>query len=190
MNGAPLTPSAGFFRQIEREDSDHLRIQPRHSTGSCRISSHSTSATSAIPAVTRYMSANWSSCRSGTPPARHPLHRQQRDAAILPYKGYSSINYSRFGASSAYNGLQVKVVRRFSNRLTINADYTWSKAIDLDDVRMTKPTSFPDYTQLKQLLCSCGLRSPKRVQLPIGSTIFPQFKGQNKLVQLTAGGWE
>ena len=55
-------------------------------------------------------------------------------AAILPYKGYSSIHYNRFGAKSSYNALQVKVTRRFSNKLTINADYTWSKAIDLDDV--------------------------------------------------------
>ena len=76
-------------------------------------------------------------------------------AAILPYKGYSSINFTRFGAQAAYNGLQVKVLRRFSDRFTINADYTWSKAIDLEDTD-NEANTIPDYTQLHKFYAPAG----------------------------------
>jgi hypothetical protein len=109
-------------------------------------------------------------------------------SAILPYKGYSSIYYNVFGASAAYNALQVKVSRRFSNQLTFNADYTWSKAIDLDDVDNDQ-NQFPDYTQLKKFYAPAGFdrRNVFNFQYVYD---FPQFKGHSKLVQLTAGGWE
>src|SRR3984957_12763529 len=75
--------------------------------------------------------------------------------AILPYKGYSSIHYSRWGASSVYNGLQVKVSRRFSDTLTINADYTWSKVIDLFD-QDNEADVIPDQAQLKKFYAPAG----------------------------------
>jgi hypothetical protein len=108
--------------------------------------------------------------------------------AILPYKGYSSINYNRFGASSSYNGLQVSAVRRFSNRFTMTADYTWSKAIDLDDVDYDANV-FPDYTQLHKFYAPAGYdrRNVFNFQYVYN---FSDFKGHNKFLQLTAGGWE
>jgi len=109
-------------------------------------------------------------------------------AAILPYKGYNTIFFNRFGASSSYNGLQVKVSRRFSDKLTFNADYTWSKAMDLDDVDNDQ-NAFPDYTQLHKFYAPAGFdrRSVFNFQYVYN---LPNFKGSNKLVQLTAGGWE
>lgn len=109
-------------------------------------------------------------------------------AAILPYKGYNSIFYNRFGANSSYNGLQVKVTRRFSDKLTFNADYTWAKAIDLDDVDSDQ-NAFPDYTQLHKFYAPAGFdrRNTFNFQYVYN---FPNFKGSNKFVQLTAGGWE
>jgi len=109
-------------------------------------------------------------------------------AAILPYKGYSSIYYSKFGASSAYNSLQVKVSRRFSDKLTFNADYTWAKAIDLDDVDGDIDV-FPDYTQLKKFYAPAGFDRRSVVNFQYVYNL-PQFKGSNKLIQFTAGGWE
>jgi hypothetical protein len=109
-------------------------------------------------------------------------------SAILPYKGYSSIFYNVFGASAAYNALQVKVSRRFSNQLTFNADYTWSKAIDLDDVDNDQ-NQFPDYTQLKKFYAPAGFDRRNVFNFQYVYDL-PQFKGHNKLVQLTAGGWE
>jgi hypothetical protein len=109
-------------------------------------------------------------------------------AAILPYKGYSSIFYNVFGASSAYNALQVKVSRRFSDKLTFNADYTWAKAIDLDDVDNDQ-NQFPDYTQLKKFYAPAGFDRRNVFNFQYVYNL-PEFKGSNKLVQLTAGGWE
>jgi Carboxypeptidase regulatory-like domain/TonB-dependent Receptor Plug Domain len=109
-------------------------------------------------------------------------------AAILPYKGYTSIFFNRFGASSSYNSLQVKLSRRFSNNLTLNADYTWAKAMDLADVDNDQ-NAFPDYSQLRTFRAPAGFdrRNVFNFQYVYN---FPNFKGANKLVQLTAGGWE
>jgi hypothetical protein len=109
-------------------------------------------------------------------------------AAILPYKGYSSINFSRWGASSAYNALQVKLTRRFSDRFTVNTDYTWSKAIDLFD-QDNQANDIPDYTQLKRFYAPAGFDRRNVFNFQYVYDL-PAFKGESKLVQLTAGGWE
>jgi hypothetical protein len=109
-------------------------------------------------------------------------------AAILPYKGYSSIYFNRFGAQSSYNALQVKVSRRFSDKLTFNADYTWSKAIDLDDVDNDQ-NAFPEYTNLKPFYAPAGFDRRNVFNFQYVYNL-PEFRGHSKLVQLTAGGWE
>jgi Carboxypeptidase regulatory-like domain/TonB-dependent Receptor Plug Domain len=53
--------------------------------------------------------------------------------AIRPFKGYTSITFVEFGASSNYHALQARVSRRFGSSLTFNVNYTWSKAIDETD---------------------------------------------------------
>jgi hypothetical protein len=108
--------------------------------------------------------------------------------AILPYKGYSSIYFNRFGAQSSYNALQVKVTRRFSDKLTFNADYTWSKAIDLDDVDNDQ-NAFPTYDSLKPFYAPAGFDRRNVFNFQYVYNL-PEFKNRNKLVQLTAGGWE
>jgi Carboxypeptidase regulatory-like domain len=108
--------------------------------------------------------------------------------AIMPYKGYSSIIQTDMGASSGYNGLQFKVIRRFSNSLTLNADYTFSKTVDLEDVDGDQNT-IPDYNQLPKFYAPAGYdrRNVFNVQYVYNTPRLTQF---NKLVQETAGGWE
>lgn len=108
--------------------------------------------------------------------------------ALFPYKGYSSLQYARFGASSNYNGLQIHAVRRFSKNFTVNTDYTYSKAIDLDDVDSDQ-NQIPDYSQLNRFYARSGFdrRNVFNAQWVYN---LPLFKGSNKLTQLTAGGWE
>lgn len=53
--------------------------------------------------------------------------------AVRPYKGFTNINYTDYGANSSYNSLQVRASRRFSKSLTMNVNYTWSKALDIVD---------------------------------------------------------
>ena len=64
--------------------------------------------------------------------------------AIRPFKGFVNVNFVEYGASSNYHGLQLRVGRRFSNRLTFNANYTWSKAIDETDGDTTSLPYFID----------------------------------------------
>jgi hypothetical protein len=109
-------------------------------------------------------------------------------SAILPYRGYSSIQFTRFGANSAYNGLQVRVTRRFSDRFTINTDYTWAKAIDLEDTDNGQNV-IPDYTQLKKFYAPAGFDRRNVFNFQYVYNL-PDFRRFNKLVQLTAGGWE
>ena len=109
-------------------------------------------------------------------------------AAILPYKGYSSIYYDRFGAGSSYSALQVRVSRRFSKVLTFAADYSWAHAIDLDDIDYDQSV-FPDYSQLKKFYANAGFDRRNVFNFQYVYNL-PEFRGSNKLVQLTAGGWE
>lgn len=49
------------------------------------------------------------------------------------YAGYGNILWTKYGANSSYNGVQIKALRRFNRGLTMTADYTWSSAYDLAD---------------------------------------------------------
>jgi hypothetical protein len=109
-------------------------------------------------------------------------------AAILPYKGYSSINFTRFGSNSAYNSLQVKLSRRFSQNFTLNTDYTWSKAIDLFD-QDNQANDIPDQAHLHRFYAPAGFDRRNVFNFQYVYNL-PEFRGQSKLVQLTAGGWE
>ncbi len=109
-------------------------------------------------------------------------------AAILPYKGYTSIIQTDMGASSHYNGLQFVLSRRFSNTLTFHADYTWSKAIDLEDVDGDQNT-IPDYSNLKAFYAPAGYDRRNVVNLQYIYDL-PMFRQYNRLLQESIGGWE
>ncbi len=53
--------------------------------------------------------------------------------ALRPYRGFANIDYTDFAANSNYNALQIQLTRRFSDNLTISANYTWSRAMDQAD---------------------------------------------------------
>ncbi len=48
--------------------------------------------------------------------------------ALRPFRGYAAVNFTEFGSTSNYNGLQARVSRRFAKSFTGNFNYTWSKA--------------------------------------------------------------
>jgi hypothetical protein len=108
--------------------------------------------------------------------------------AIVPYRGYSSIIQTDMGASSGYNGLQFKVIRRFSKSLTLNADYTWAKATDLEDVDGDQNT-IPDYASIPKFYAPAGYdrRNVFNLQYVYNA---PSLRGSNKLLQEVAGDWE
>ena len=48
----------------------------------------------------------------------------------LPYKSATGFTYESSNANSVYEGLQVRVIRRFRRGISVNANYTFSKSID------------------------------------------------------------
>ena len=64
---------------------------------------------------------------------------------VVPYRGYSTIEYYKFDGTSNYNSLQTSIQRRFAKGLTVGAVYTFSKALttasgdeDLTDTFLTR----------------------------------------------------
>jgi hypothetical protein len=56
--------------------------------------------------------------------------KTQYNAANLPYPGFNSITLAEDAENSNYNGLQVELRSQLRQDLTIQAAYTWSKAMD------------------------------------------------------------
>ena len=52
------------------------------------------------------------------------------DNFFRPYPGLGSINYQQYNLTANYNGLQVRVTRRFSKGLEFGGAYTYSKSMD------------------------------------------------------------
>jgi len=109
--------------------------------------------------------------------------------SVLPYKGYSNLQYTAYGANSEYNALQIRATRRFSKTLTLGTDYTYAHNRDLAD---------GDYTG--------GIRDRFNVKKDYGPSgwdfrnVFnvnyvydfptPGFAKNNTFARLLLGGWE
>jgi hypothetical protein len=52
------------------------------------------------------------------------------DVFLVPYAGYSSIQYDEFASTSNYHSMQVQVNRRFARGLQFGGTWTWSKSMD------------------------------------------------------------
>src|SRR5262249_10502634 len=52
------------------------------------------------------------------------------DNFLRPYRGFADINLVTWSGSSNYNGLQVQVNRRYTQRFQYGVAYTWSKTFD------------------------------------------------------------
>jgi hypothetical protein len=84
----------------------------------------------AVPYGARFLPENQDpSLGTSTLPGQNAL-----DANFLrPYQGYGNINMRLYDANSNYHGLQTQIDRRFANGLFLNANYTFSKALDTQD---------------------------------------------------------
>ena len=74
-----------------------------------------------------------------TPTARstgRARNHQHQHAPPLSAQLYGGIYESETAANANYNSLQVSFTRRFAHNFSLNANYVWSKAMD---IRMTRP---------------------------------------------------
>jgi hypothetical protein len=53
-----------------------------------------------------------------------------QNQAVLPYPNFGLLEYSQNDGNSSYNGLDFTLERRFTNGLSFNLAWTWSKSID------------------------------------------------------------
>ncbi|HLJ18248.1 MAG TPA: carboxypeptidase regulatory-like domain-containing protein [Bryobacteraceae bacterium] len=64
-------------------------------------------------------------------PLPSPTATKANETARRPYQQYGAVADNMSGANSIYNALQVSLEKRFSRGLSLTANYTWSKSIDM-----------------------------------------------------------
>jgi Carboxypeptidase regulatory-like domain/TonB-dependent Receptor Plug Domain len=114
------------------------------------------------------------------------------------YKGYGNVNFTKYDANSSFNALQLKLIRRFSNSLTLTADYTWSKCMDITDsdtpgadpgvpsANQGGPLTDPFHPHLDWAPCGWDRASVFNVNYVYS---LPQFRSAGFLKYLV-GGWQ
>jgi hypothetical protein len=106
---------------------------------------------------------------------------------IKPYLGYFSVDAVRSIFSSNYNGLQVKVTKKFSGKSFIDANYTWSRDLTNNQNDYSTP---PQNTY--NINADYGRAADDRTDvLSIdGVWEIPWMKEQHGVVGHVVGGWE
>ncbi len=106
--------------------------------------------------------------------------------ALRPYKGYTNVNFTEYGATSNYNALQVRVSRRFAKAFTGNFNYTWSKVFSEVD----NDTTGLGYAYDRRR--EYGLAGFDRAHIVTLDAIYeiPFFNKANAAAKALLGGWQ
>ncbi len=93
---------------------------------------------------------------------------------LYPYPGYTNIQYYNYDANSSYHSMQTMLNKRFSHGLSGGLAWTWSKAMDYDDI---------DTTNLSNLVSpkvwNYGEAGYDRTHILKGSWVYSMPKGSN-----------
>ena len=106
---------------------------------------------------------------------------------IRPYQGYGHIGLVNSISKSSYNGLQVKLTKKFGGKSMIDANYTWSR--NLTNAQNDYST---DVTNIYNINGDYGRAADDRNQILVVDAIYelPWMKDQKGLVGHVVGGWE
>lgn len=105
-----------------------------------------------------------------------------------PVQGIGNVATSESTGNSNYNGLQVSLNRRFTNRLSYQASYTWSHALsDVALTAFTNTTSDPYNYHLDY-----GDSDLDRRHAFVGNAVYvlPTFKSMGRLASSVLGDWQ
>jgi hypothetical protein len=110
--------------------------------------------------------------------------------SLRPYKGYQAINMFLSDAIGSYNGLQTFVTKRRGN-LTVQAGYTWSRAL-ADVGNSITDTESDNIVAITNRHYSYGPSDNNRTHVFTSnySYNFPWFRKQQGFVGYLIGGWE
>lgn len=106
--------------------------------------------------------------------------------AIRPFPGFTSVNFTEFGATSNYNALQTRLSRRFAAHLTANASYTWSKALDEVDA---DNTAIGYYLDRRRDYARAGYDRTHVFNFDYVYEL-PEFVKENGFLKVVANGWQ
>ena len=106
--------------------------------------------------------------------------------AIRPFPGYTNVTYSEFGATSNYNALQTRVSRRFAKKLTANASYVWSRAMDETD---SDGTTIGYYLDRRRDYARAGFDRKHAASIDYVYEL-PGLAKQNGLLKRVVNGWQ
>lgn len=106
--------------------------------------------------------------------------------ALSPYQGFTSVNFTAYGAISSYNGLQARLTRRFARSLTANASYAWSKSMpEVDGGGTGLGYSLDRHRE-------CGPAGYDRTHTLTFDYVYelPQFARSNGFAKAVVNGWQ
>jgi hypothetical protein len=113
---------------------------------------------------------------------------------LRPYLGYGDIQYYNYDANSSYHSLQVTANRRFKHGLQGGLAYTWSKAMDYDDID-TANLSYLESPKVRNY-GEAGfdrthiLKMNWIYEMPGGSRWLPGWRGVSVLAKAVLDGWQ
>ena len=122
----------------------------------------------------------------------NPAGEEDQLRALFPLKGNAALGYQTFAGDSSYNALQVQLVRRFSNNISYQVSYSWSKLLALADLNCCGGGDNTRITDPQNLKYDRGLASFDRTHILSMNAIYklPLLTGRRPLVRHALGGWE
>jgi len=109
----------------------------------------------------------------------------QQDA-IRPFQGFTNINYTDYGANSSYHALQIRASHRLTRNLLINADFTWSKALDEAD---NDSDQIAYYLNRHREYGPAGYDRTNVFNVDYVYTL-PELRDKGAILKYVVGGWE
>jgi hypothetical protein len=122
----------------------------------------------------------------------NPAGEEDQLRALFPLKGNANLIYQTFAGDSSYNALQVQLVRRFSNSISYQVSYSWSKLLALADLNCCGGGDNTRITDPQNLKYDRGLASFDRTHILSMNAIYklPLLTGRSPFVRHSLGGWE
>ncbi|MGH9454629.1 MAG: TonB-dependent receptor domain-containing protein, partial [Terriglobia bacterium] len=107
-----------------------------------------------------------------------------------PYANFGEVLNAPSDGTSSYNALQLAVERRIAQSLSFEANYTWSKSIDIGSTDAEPGQGTPIIPT--SLSANRGVSDFDHTQRFVMSYVWalPKFKQRRSLIQSTIGGWE
>jgi hypothetical protein len=142
------------------------------------------------PQVVNYLSANIPNPFRGLAGVSGSMGSNNtitRENLLKPYPQFNAVNASTYQGYAWYHSLQVRATRRFSNRFSVNASYTWAKNMLANG--FLNPADPLPYRSLSSADRKHHLAIAPIYELPFGRR-GPWLRSAPRAVDAVIGGWQ